>query len=119
MTGGNIGRWTVRETKPEASPKLCEAEKAVFGIIGKTEAEGEKPARRSPCYATGGANGPWNGGFLEYGGRKAYMILQIQEGDRRMKGRVGSSGGLAENQTGRPPKTHFQWNFFWFFFGSK
>jgi hypothetical protein len=48
VMGGNIGRYTVRETKPEAPPGLCEAEKAVLALGGKPEAAKEKPAHRKP-----------------------------------------------------------------------
>jgi hypothetical protein len=50
MIDGNIGRYTVRETKPEPPPRLCEAEKIMMGLAGKPEAveEEKKPARRRP-----------------------------------------------------------------------
>jgi hypothetical protein len=45
VMGGNIGRYTVRETKPEPPPVLCGAEKAVLALGGKPEAAEKKPER--------------------------------------------------------------------------
>jgi hypothetical protein len=48
VMGGNIGCYTVRETKPEAPPELREAEKAVFAPGGEARAAEKKPAWRKP-----------------------------------------------------------------------
>jgi hypothetical protein len=63
--GGNIGRYTVRETRPEAPPKLCEAEKLMEGIAGKRKAAKEKPAYRKPLLRYGRGERPLERGLPE------------------------------------------------------